>query len=475
MVIQTLRACVFAFISAQAAPACAMEITEVSGSPIGCTTLVRGQIATGAAQALETWLNGRRAYAPSGQMNGALNEIVCFDSLGGSFLEGVRLARVLTRTSTGVDAGHQCISACFIAFMAGTFDRMEDRQVIPDRVMHPTAGVGYHSPGLSLSSENFSADDLAQAWTIALLSVAEILNLRLSSPNYFFRDELLEDMLRTEHSQIKYIRTVGEASLYNIIVFPTIVPTESLEDGHANVCRSLGRMSSEFNIQHGPEAPSLSVTDGHQLNYRATFDPGESGTVCDLTYKFHSIEGLIELNIGRAWMLGDMSASDWWIPNNDFAIAAFMHYPPETEIIDLPHPDNHRELNARTLEYAIQRVLQAVVVPSCWLSSPSAHITNVSEYVNLRRQPDFSAPVIRQVPLDERVRLQRADNITVIGQERDRQSCINACQAFSRNAEDHAARDRTQQCIQDNMLWYEITDARGNRGWVSRTFLEEVE
>jgi hypothetical protein len=100
---------------------------------------------------------------------------------------------------------------------------------------------------------------------------------------------------------------------------------------------------------------------------------------------------------------------------------------------------------------------------SCWLTSPSARITNVNDYVNLRRQPDFSAPVINQVPLNERVRASRADNITVIGQERDRQSCINACQTFGANSEDGIARDRVQQCIEDNMLWYEITDARGNR------------
>ena len=35
------------------------------------------------------------------------------------------------------------------------------------------------------------------------------------------------------------------------------------------------------------------------------------------------------------------------------------------------------------------------------------------------------------------------------------------------------AAEQVQQCIDDNLLWYEITDARGNRGWVSRRFLEE--
>jgi hypothetical protein len=111
----------------------------------------------------------------------------------------------------------------------------------------------------------------------------------------------------------------------------------------------------------------------------------------------------------------------------------------------------------------------------CWLASPNAHVTNVNEYVNLRLQPDFTARVIRQVLLGEQVRPLRFDDLSVIGQERDRQSCINACQAFGANSEDRTSRDRVQQCIDDNMLWYEITDARGNRGWVSRKFLEEVE
>jgi hypothetical protein len=112
---------------------------------------------------------------------------------------------------------------------------------------------------------------------------------------------------------------------------------------------------------------------------------------------------------------------------------------------------------------------------SCWLTSPTARIVNVNEYANLRRQPDFAATVLRRLPLGEQVRVPRFDNITIVGQDRDRQSCINACQAFDRNPGDRAARDRAQQCINDNFVWYEITDARGNRGWVSRRFLQEVE
>jgi len=113
---------------------------------------------------------------------------------------------------------------------------------------------------------------------------------------------------------------------------------------------------------------------------------------------------------------------------------------------------------------------------TCWLTSSTTRITNVNEYVNLRRQPNFSAPVIRQVPLGEQVRVVDPNTFnTGVGTQRERDACGRSCQAFGRNRDDAVARDQVQQCIDDNMLWFEITDTRGNRGWVSRKFLEEVD
>jgi hypothetical protein len=110
---------------------------------------------------------------------------------------------------------------------------------------------------------------------------------------------------------------------------------------------------------------------------------------------------------------------------------------------------------------------------ACWLRSPTARITNVNEYANLRFQPDFASTVLRQLPLGEQVRVLTPHSNILVSDRNN--SCRNACQAFSRNPNDRQARDIVQQCINDNILWYEITDARGNRGWVSRRFLQEVE
>ena len=153
------------------------------------------------------------------------------------------------------------------------------------------------------------------------------------------------------------------------------------------------------------------------------------------------------------------------------SVGAIAMYPPETRLVDLPAA-SERILRAAQ---RLPRASPTASYPACWLTSPTARVTNVNEYVNLRRQPDFSARVIRRVPLGEQVRPLRYDNITVVGQERDRQSCIRACQAFRASQGDQAARDRVQECIEGNSVWYEITDARGNRGWVSRKFLEELE
>lgn len=106
---------------------------------------------------------------------------------------------------------------------------------------------------------------------------------------------------------------------------------------------------------------------------------------------------------------------------------------------------------------------------------PTYDERRVKEFVNLRSNANFDAPVVRQVPVKELVRVLNPDTLTVIGPEGFRKSCIIACRAFGDNQEDWAARDRAQQCIDDHLLWYEVADAQNNRGWVSRKFLEEVE
>jgi hypothetical protein len=478
---------IFAMCLLAASPAASrVDITDVSDSQVGCTTLISGEISAGDADRI------RSALLLKGATRYVYEERICFDSIGGSFLEGINIARMLDGARTGVDEFHKCLSACFIAFMGGTLDRQEDRPLIADRVMHPTSRVGFHAPGLQLSKGmSFTTEQINSAWETALLATAEIVKFRYENRDYFrrksayfFRDELLEEMLRTPPREMRIIETVGDALFYNIIVFPVILPDLAINDlsVFSRVCRALGIINEEFDINDEAASPKLSVEGAGRwvfTVFTGAFDPGESETTCTLRYGYNG-ETASDGEMGSAWELGSMQAEDWWIPPNDFSIAAFMHYPIETRIADLPTKRGHatdNDLRLKGLRDAVANASAQGVTGrdslQCWLTSTTARVTNVDEYTNLRRQPDLSAAVISQVPLGDPVQALRADNITVIGQERDRQSCINACRTFGADREGGSARDLAQQCINGNMIWYEITDSRGNRGWVSRKFLEE--
>jgi hypothetical protein len=76
----------------------------------------------------------------------------------------------------------------------------------------------------------------------------------------------------------------------------------------------------------------------------------------------------------------------------------FQSFPSETQISSLSWAT---PISAKDFVQTARSTFVTPSLKSCWLTSPIAQITNVNEYVNLRRQPDFSAPVIREVPLGQ--------------------------------------------------------------------------
>ena len=199
--------------------ALAANVERVQGSSIGCTVKLTGTIVDGDAEKVNSVL--AETEGP---------ERVCFDSPGGSYLEGLEIAKV-NKAPTGVDEGNRCESACFLAFMSGLTDRTEDRPFLADRVMHPRAKVGFHAPSLNVDSGSFSSDELNKAYQIALQSIAELLKFREGQNSYarkgeafVFRDSLLEEMLRVPPQQMQYIQTIGQAFEYQIAVYPVVLP-----------------------------------------------------------------------------------------------------------------------------------------------------------------------------------------------------------------------------------------------------------
>lgn len=144
---------------------------------------------------------------------------------------------------------------------------------------------------------------------------------------------------------------------------------------------------------------------------------------------------------------------------------AFHTYSPQTRLAELPTnfaetwPQFLARLNRHWVTYG-----------SCWLRSPTARVANVEHFVNMRRQPDFAAAVIRELPLGERVTISDFNRLSSIGTDQQRADCTYACRELHANTggDWHAI---ANACIRDNLVWYPVRDSCGNEGWVSRRYL----
>ena len=312
----------------------AADFKSVSRSSIGCTLKISGTIEHGDAERLEAFLNDFDRFRGR----------ICFDSPGGSYPEGIRIAKKIYETSytvpTGVGAGDRCESACFLAFMAGAHSRREDVSAVSDRVIHPTALVGFHAPALEIPKGDYSEAEVSEAYRVALASTADLVALRAEFDTYVFRDLLLDEMLRVPPGEMRYVETVADATLFGIVVYPVALPAEFSQDHSAQACRALGRMSEDFDMSE-PYGPRELVTSEEAVRFRGAFNYGESPSSCEIVYLLNGEPSGMSGDIVPDWSLGQARVEDEHFRGDAFEIAAYVHYPFETAIRELPrgsHP-----------------------------------------------------------------------------------------------------------------------------------------
>jgi len=410
---------------------------------------------------------------------------LCLNSPGGSLGEAIRIAQFVHENSitTILPPNSICQSACSWIFMLGNAEAGEGGG--PARFMHHTARLSIHAPSIDFgTAETIRREPVERAFNQVIQGLGVVLaianQVSIFDARPFIDSDFIEMAFNHTGENWFEIDTVHKAGRWRIGVFGLDAPERLDERAAWDLCNNLTsiwlRPWSSVVERYGTSAEISRLYSRSAVSRRG---------------QFYHVSGVDEGYVGHSCLVGNdgrfcganqtinldgPASADEACDMSDYATVRMISerdgsdlaiFPGETLLRDLPRAA--ALVRARAVMANQDRPL------SCWLTSPNARITNVNEYVNLRRQPDFSSQVVRRVPLAERVRAQRADNITIIGQERDRQSCINACQAFGRNAQDRTARDQAQQCIQDNMIWYEVTDGRNNRGWVSRRYLEETQ
>ena len=151
--------------------AASMDIRFHGDHPEGCIATATGPILPGDADTLRAMLPGDAEYKQYVTDTPRL----CFNSPGGSFVEGLAIARHLRETGIAahVPRGASCLSACAIAFLGGSARNFEDALIdTRDRSLHSTARLGFHAPQLDVPDASFNRAEVQRAFTIAMRSAA---------------------------------------------------------------------------------------------------------------------------------------------------------------------------------------------------------------------------------------------------------------------------------------------------------------
>lgn len=421
-----------------------------------CAFSLQGEIKAGDAAKL---LKQAESYYEELQRNGTFFErisspsSVCLNSPGGSLLEGVELAKVISQLglATRIPNNSVCLSACSIAFMAGSFGHPEGEVSFTLRTMHPTAKLGFHAPSLSIAQGEYNERSVKKAYGIALQAVAAVADLRANSIQEF-SESIFIRFLRTPASTFTYVDTVGSATRLGVRISPVPVFNGKLGAAATNLCENAVSRFSDIDIEDNWNsiqkkaeymADSLSVVNG-----RIVYDGGfyEEGTVSCEIDQFET-SGDYDFRVEFPNALGAF-------PAYQSHFGASSTYPPTTLINELPIASKSQMMTKVNLAHTIPNKRSSL---SCGVAGRASKIANVQDYTNLRRQAGLRGQIIGQVPLGVQV------SVLNPGKFLRYDRCAAACNGTNQNA--------IKQCIDNNDVWIEV-EYNGRRGFLSRKFLE---
>lgn len=465
---------VFAFVlllmCAGLAPVSAATITRGGDAVMGCRLSLEGAIEQGDADRLRALLEeiGYTAdYTPVGRR-------ICLNSPGGLLREALALADLIGEHAygTAVPAGASCESACAVMFLSGRYRHPEAGGAHSnDRLMHPRAKLGFHAPSLLLGDRSYSRDEVDTAYAIALDSMAGVLRHR-AEMGTAIPDSLFLALLGTPPFRMTYVETVEQAARWQIAVAPVALPAGRAQDMLSHACRHVdsGLLDYELWDGGGPLDFTFEEITSDSLYALSNRDFRYEGSArCEL--RLYGNNGPVNYMGGARYTGG---ATDQDVSGSVFP---YMLYPSKTPLADLPiwreGQDDHVAGFFRAVRDPSSAGGGVGGFNSCHLASTSARVINVNEFVNLRSAPGLRAPVVGQLRLAERVQVPDTGRLVPLRDNARAQDCLGLCKVLAAEPSISDLRRRTEACIAENMLWYQVVAPDGNTGFVSRHFLAE--
>lgn len=162
---------------------------------------------------------------------------VCLNSPGGSYIEGVKIAKHFYDKGVGtvIEDGKECNSACALMFMMGRADGAEVAFV--NRKLHIGGTLGFHRPAMNLKpGGQYRSEDIQASYDVAVSSVVEFVVLANKiapwSMTPMVKSDLIEQIFATPGDQLFYIDTVEKAARWDIELVGVNYP-DSIDEARA--------------------------------------------------------------------------------------------------------------------------------------------------------------------------------------------------------------------------------------------------
>lgn len=228
--------------------------------------------------------------------------ILCMNSQGGNFAEGIEIALYLREAAVGthVDKTNTCLSACAIAFMGGRI-ALDDSSG-PRRSLEPGGLLGFHAPEPDIS---FATNDRVLIETAYTSAISAIGHLTESVESIDFPLTLLARLLRSHGPDFHYIDDIGDVVRYDIdlVIKNGIEPSRGTIINACDYVFSLHRGDRRlrgdadwFRLGNytNPEFAVISDTS-EQLIAIAGLYPPEALSLCRVTFDKRTSVGNVEL------------------------------------------------------------------------------------------------------------------------------------------------------------------------------------
>ena len=477
-----IRACLALFF-ALGSPALAAKIELLPSGP--CFAKLSGQITKGDVDAFARL---EKANPREGDGETLARNQLCLDSPGGSLTEGIALANYLAnnRIGTRVEARASCLSACSLAFMAGTLGGNEEITGF-DRVLDVHGKLGFHRPAISLNTDKtFDAKAIEKSFDLALeatLNFVALSNRRqVLMPEVMVKSDLIEEMFTHRGQDFFYIDTVDKAARFDVQLHGYEMPQQIGMAEAWNVCENMGHWPVERNDDNYQpftgfdpyEKVRIARRDEYGLVYavRGSGD-GLVEHACYVQLAFYPEEGVNYLQgCGNNEITGAQfggsgcseGSSDGFFGIPDLAI-----FPPDMPIQAINSASRAIDARPPTTLETVRADGISNFRKGCNVYGRPSFVANVQNFVNLRSAQGFGQSVVAELPLDQQ--LQGFEGPLFSGDPTLAGLCDQACGRAESPDMSPADLRNLSQCYEENMIWYGVETATGLSGYVSGKYL----